>query len=565
MLHLKKDLKDLERFQQILLVFFEEGLGYYITKSKLHRHLPIVKQFKYAVPLTEKEAAAQALRRAFERLGPTFIKFGQLLSLRPDLVPPEFSKELEKLQDSVPSFSFELVQEIIEEDLKQPLSKLFRSIEKKPLACASMAQVHRVKLKNGTDAAVKIQRPNVKEIIDADLDILFFLAYSLEKHFPEIRSYRPVDIIKEFAVWTRKELNFEIEAGNALRLRDEMKKNKNVNVPKIFVEYSSPRVLTMEYVNGAKLDNLQALKKFHINRKKIVMTYFTSILEQALLYGFFHADPHPANIFVQKDGKLVYLDFGIMGELTLNDRKKIMKFVSSISDKDSERSLNIIISLAKQIREDRLTEFKREAMPILEQAYHYTITEKSIGHALYEIISLGARYGIIFDPNHVLIAKAIYQAEGLALKLNPRFKVSEGLEKFSEIYLQETYSLPEIMKRVRTSMSRNRELLLDFPDHLVKIIERLEDGRMATSCPQNNRLEDLQQEWEYLTRRRNIGLIVASLFIASSLLFYGEREKLLFGIPIKESFLILALLLLVYFLFSMKKPNWRDNYYEKNN
>lgn len=551
----KKDIRDLQRFQQIMLVLFEEGLGYYITKSKLGHHLPLTKQLTSSIPLTNIESQAQALRRAFERLGPTFVKFGQLLSLRPDLVPKEYSREFEKLQDHVPSFPFEQVQQIIEQDFKKPLSAIFASIETTPLACASMAQVHKVKLKNGITAVVKVQRPHIKEIIDADLDILFLIAYSLEKHSPEIQNYRPVEIVKEFAIWTRRELNFEIEAGNAIRLREEMKKNKQVLVPKIYTAYSSPRVLTMDLVSGVKIDNLAGLKRFHLDRKKIAMIYFTAILEQALLHGFFHADPHPANIFVQKNGKLIFLDFGIMGELTVSDRKKIIRFISSLSDRDPEWSLEIIISLAKKVNEDFLPEFKQIALPILEESYRHSIGEKSMGHALYEIISLGARYGVNFDPNHVLIAKAIYQAEGLGLKLNSEFKVAAGLQAFADIYLQERYSASEIMKRFTSSMRRNRDLLLDLPDHLVKIIERLEKGSSPQSNDYSQQLEQFEEHLEYLNRRRNMGIVIISLFVASGFFYYTKERSLPWGVEFHTFLLIIALLLFFYFLLSIKK--WR--------
>ena len=201
----RKDIKDIRRLQEIILVFFEEGLGYYIRKTKLGSHLPFHHRLKITKPISQKQAQAKRLRRSFERLGPTFVKLGQLLSLRPDLVTPEFSKELEKLQDRVPSFSYEEVRRTIEEDFKKPIRKVFPHFEKKPFASASVSQVHKATLPSGKKVAVKVQRPNIREIIDADLDILFFIASSLEKHFVEIRNYNPVEIIKEFALWTRKE------------------------------------------------------------------------------------------------------------------------------------------------------------------------------------------------------------------------------------------------------------------------------------------------------------------------------------------------------------------------
>ena len=196
--------KDIKRLQEIVTVLFEEGLGYYVTKTNLRIHLPWHKRLRSVLPISNRQRQAIMLRRSFERLGPTFVKFGQLLSLRPDLVPREYSEEFEKLQDRVPPFSYLKVKSIIEDDLQKPLNKLFSSFDKKPLASASMAQVHRAVLKSGRKIVVKVQRPNLKEIIDTDLDILFHLAHTLEKHFSSIKNYHPVDVVKEFALWTRR-------------------------------------------------------------------------------------------------------------------------------------------------------------------------------------------------------------------------------------------------------------------------------------------------------------------------------------------------------------------------
>ncbi|MBI4980330.1 AarF/ABC1/UbiB kinase family protein, partial [Candidatus Woesearchaeota archaeon] len=432
-MHLRKDIRDIGRFEHILGVFLEEGLGYYLAKADLKSHLPFLKRIKPHLPINDKNEQATRLRKSFERLGPTFVKLGQLLSLRPDLVPIEYSSEFVKLQDHVPAFLYAQVKQIIEEDLKKPLSTVFKSFDQKPIASASIAQVHKAVLPSGKVVAVKVQRPEVRDIIDLDLDILFFIAKELENHVEALRGYRPTEVVKEFALWTRRELNFEIEAHHALRLAEIMADNPAVKVPKIYPEFSSKRVLVMEFVEGVKIDNFDALKAYHISTKKLSLIYFNSIMEQALLHGFFHADPHPANIYVQRSGKLVFFDYGIMGELSITDRKKIIAFIESLPKKDPQRSVDIMLSLAKEVHPEHLAEFKNESLRIMREVY---VQEKSPVRALYEVITCGAKYGIIFDPNHVLMVKAAYQTEGLALKLNPQFKVADGLMDFAQKYLK---------------------------------------------------------------------------------------------------------------------------------
>jgi ubiquinone biosynthesis protein len=282
------------------------------------------------------------------------------------------------------------------------------------------------------------------------------------------------------------------------------------------------------------------------------MTYFTSILEQALLYGLFHADPHPANIFVNKKGKLIYLDYGIMGELDADDRRKIINFIESIPEKNADKSLDIIISLARDTSKGDIPAFKQETLGILREIYNSPIAKKSYAHAFYEIISTGAKHGIIFDPNHMLVAKAFYQAEGIGLKLYPEFKVLDGLKVFMDKYLKQKYSPAQIIGKVRKTFLANHELILDLPEHIAKIIKRLE-----SPAPQQQlnvtQLEEFEEELNYLNRRRNIGLIISALIIASAVLFYLEGRTSLLGMPISILLFVFALILLIYFLFFSRK------------
>lgn len=544
--------KDIKRLREIVTVLFEEGLGYYVAKTNLRLHLPWHKRIRPVLPVSNRQRQAIMLRRAFERLGPTFVKLGQLLSLRPDLVPKEYSEEFEKLQDRVPPFSYPKVKSIIEGDLQKPLNKLFSSFDKKPLASASIAQVHRAVLKSGRKIVMKVQRPNIKEIIDTDLDILFHLAHTLEKHFSTIKNYHPVDIVKEFAFWTRKELNFEIEGHNATLLREKLKGNKEVIIPKVYPAFSSKRVLAMDYVEGIKLSDTSALDKYNIDRKKIVMNYVNSILEQALLHGLFHADPHPANIFAQKNGKLAYIDYGIVGELNPSDRKKIIRFITSVHEKDSNKSLDIVISLAKDISKANLPAFKAETRTILEEVYKSSIEEKSIGKALYEIIGKGAQYGVIFDSNHVLMAKSLFQAEGLAMRLYPQFKISEGLDEFTKKYLQETYSPKNVVTTAARTLWSQKALLEDLPEHIYKIMKKLEEPEPPTTIDVSQ-IKELEQEMEHVNKRRVLGIIIASLILSSAILFYLEGRTTLLGIPLSVIMLAFTVLLIIKFIFTHKE------------
>ena len=251
-----REIKDINRFRQIVSVLLEEGFFYLIEKIKLGSWI----RFKKKNLSKEKIPAEVRLRKTLERLGPTFIKLGQILSLRPDLVPKEYVKELGKLQDDVPAFPYDKAEKIIKEELGKPIDKIFSSFSKKPIASASISQVYRAKLKNGKIVAVKVQRPNVKKIMDTDIEIMFYIAKLLEKHSDKIRKYRPVKIVEEFKEWTDKELDFELEANNAKRFYDNFKGSNTVKIPQVFDDYSSPMVLTTEIIDGIELTKIDAVK-----------------------------------------------------------------------------------------------------------------------------------------------------------------------------------------------------------------------------------------------------------------------------------------------------------------
>ena len=532
----KKD--DLKRLRQILKVCTEEGLGYYVAGAKLRVHLPFRQKLKPVIPISNKKRQAKRLRRTLERLGPTFIKFGQLLSLRPDLVPLEYSIELEKLQDKVPAFSSNTAKKIIEKELKKPIGKLFKKFSMKPIASASIAQVHKATLHSGKVVAVKVQRPDIKEIIDADLHILLILAKKLEQHFPRTRPFRPTDIIKEFSLWTRRELNFQYELSNAQRLKEEMESNKEVIIPKVFPKLSTNKILVMEYVNGIPLDEIKK------NKKHLAKIYFISIMQQALIGGLFHADPHPANILVHQN-KLVYIDYGIMGFLSKQDRSKVVRFIRTIPDKDPERSMDIIISLARDTSKADIRSYKSEILPILQEAYSNNLKESSFAAAFYKIISLGGKYGVLFDANHVLFAKSIYQAEGLGLQLDPNFNVSTGLQEFGEKYLQ--MSAKEVVNNVVDSFNFHKKFFLDIPNHIKTIISRLEEKPKA-HCEQEHLL-DLEKKLETFQKERDVKLIILVLILAGLFLLYTQGINTILGISLGWYVFAGTLLMVFYFVF----------------
>src|SRR3989338_1755964 len=274
MFHIIKEVRDIKRFNQILGVLFEEGFDYLLGKIGLKKHVSVTQRLKSKISKKEETKPEVRLRRTLEKLGPTFIKLGQLLSIRPDLVPKEYCKELEKLQDRVPPFAFSEARDIIQKELGKGIEHLFLSFDKTPIASASISQVYKAVMKNGAKVAVKVQRPNVKYLMETDIEIMGYIAQLLENNIDGIKRYKPLRIIREFRDWTEKELDFRLEARNAKRFYDNFKASKTVFIPKVYDEFTTEKILVLEFVEGVELHNLREIKKRKINFNEVVRNGF---------------------------------------------------------------------------------------------------------------------------------------------------------------------------------------------------------------------------------------------------------------------------------------------------
>jgi len=345
MFHIIKEVRDIKRFNQILIVLFEEGFDFLLSKIKLSKYIPITKRLKSKLKKSEESKPEIRLRKTLERLGPTFIKFGQLLSVRPDLIPKEYVKELEKLQDSVPPFSFNEVKSTIEKEFGKKIEHLFLHFEKKPIASASISQVHKAILKPGKKSAVKVQRPDVKKIMETDIEIMFYFAKLLENHVENMRRFKPLKIVSEFKDWTERELDFRLEARNAKRFYQNFKGSKTVHIPKVYDGLTSERILTLEFIEGIELHNIKEIKRRKLDFNEIMKNGFNAIMTQVFVHGIFHADPHPGNIIIMRDNSIAFVDFGIVGYFDERLKNKCMDLLYGIVEQDEEIIMDTLVSM----------------------------------------------------------------------------------------------------------------------------------------------------------------------------------------------------------------------------
>ncbi|HAM95872.1 TPA: hypothetical protein DCP13_03120 [Candidatus Azambacteria bacterium] len=556
-LNLKSKIEDLNRLRQIITVFFEAGFGFIIDRLRLRYLVPLrlrlSQRFKRlkAPAKPEIKPPQVRLRESFEKLGPSFMKLGQILSLRPDLVGFEYAKELEKLQSRAATFSFEQVEKIIQKEFGRPIGELFKSFEKKAFAAASLAQVHRAVLKDGTQAAVKVQRPNVEETIKKDIHILFFLAFLLEKYIPESKPLRPTQVVKEFAAWTMRELDFKVEATNTERFRYNLKDEPDIKIPKVYWDLTSQKVLTMEFVDGVKLDEEERLAKMKLSRELLARNAVKVLLKQFLIDGFFHADPHPGNFFVLKNNIICLHDFGMVGYVSPEMRSEMVSYFMSFINQDMENSLKHLLDVA-EVREGSDVEgFKQEVSSILS-AWFYSPAKESIATSFFKAISASVKYNIVFPSNLVLLGKAMLATEAMAKRFYPKFDFNEQFAAFVGMVYRSAFDPRAAARDFQDNMFDYLAFLKKLPEHTLKLLEKFEKGDIGVKI----NIEEFIEVKEEIDRQNDVRILagLTAITLLTSALVMNIEEARIFGISLGRIGLLIGFVLIIW-LFNLVRKN----------
>lgn len=515
-----------KRLKQILGVFAEQGFGYLISKIKLSEHLPLTKRIKARI-IKEKDIPLPVrLRIAFEKLGPTFVKFGQLLSLRLDLVPPEYVAEFEKMQDKVPAFPYSQAKDILEKELGRPVNKVFSDFPKTSIASASVAQVYKAKIKNQV-VAVKVQRPNIKKLMKVDIEIMYKLADLLEYYLPELKDYHLKEIIHEFEKWTIKELNFRIEAFYSQKISQNFGGSQILKVPKVYLSLTTERVLTMEFLEGIPFHEIEKLKKKRINIKKIVRNGYYIILKQVFIDGLFHADPHPGNILILKEGKIGLIDFGIVGHFDKKLKQTALELFRSVINNEPEKAAKTILNAALAAETFDVERFNLEIKEIFEELQYTALKDIKIGYLLEEVLALINKYHLKAPVDLVLFGKTIVTLEGVALKYQPNFNlIGESRSTLNKL-LDHTYFVKEVLQKTRTKMEQYRELAEVFPEYTREILEKARQFKFNLDLEDTD-IRNLTLEMERSSGNLSLGLMVAALIVGSALLMQTTRFTFLY-------------------------------------
>jgi ubiquinone biosynthesis protein len=529
----KKRYKNIKRLQQIITILIKYGFDYFIKQLNLANLIfKGSKILKLKTPKMAELPLPIRVRLALEELGPTFIKLGQILSTRPDLIPAQYIKELQKLQDEVPPFEYAQVGQLIKKELGADVSEIFKSFEQKTFAAASLGQVHHAILEDDNKVVVvKVQRPNIEKIIETDLDILFHLARLTERHIPASRLYDPVGIVEEFARVIRSELDYGTEGRNAEKFRKNFQDDETIYTPKIYWEFSSKRILTMEFIQGIKINNLKELDKAGYNRKKIAENGAKAFMKQILIDGFFHADPHPGNMLVMENEIIGFMDFGMMGRLDEEIREKGVDLFIAILEGNPNKIINEMLNLGITSQEIDTRSLKIDIREMLDQYYNKSLKEIKLGELINQLVNIAIKYHIRMPVEFALLGKSLLNIEGIGLELDPDFNLAEVAKPYAQDLILERKSPQRLILKLLNDLAELYNLIILIPRQLSKTLKKMEEGVFKLEF-QHRGLENLITALDRSTNRLSYSLILAAIIIGSSLIMQTDKGPHFMGFPV---------------------------------
>lgn len=519
----------MSRYREVVRTFAKYGFDDLVSKRSFTR----IFRKKKALDTEDKRTRAERIRMLLEELGPTYVKLGQLLSNRRDILPEELIHELEKLQDEVEPVSLQEIIKVLEAELPEDKDKLFRYIDKEPLASASIAQVHQAELYNGDRVVLKIQRPGIRKTINEDFKIIRDVARLLVRNFKDLEKYQPFRLIDSFENAIREELNFKREAININRFGQNFKDDPRIYVPRVYQKYSTYKILCMEEVRGTKISNNEELKRKHGDKFDQLASIGTDLyFRQIFKHGFFHADPHPGNIFVLEDGRMCFLDFGIMGVLLPGEQDDLAELLINMAKKNVKLISHTIqhMAISSSIPNERA--FERDLHEMLEMFATVSLNEIPLSDRIQRFRKILTDNTIELSGNYYLLMRAMVVLEGVAENLDPEYNVFSNLNRYAQELLIKRYN-PRRMARKGLEMLEGSALFLsDLPSDAKSIIKKMRDGSLQIEFRHRN-LEQLYKTFDIISNRIGLAILVAALIIGSSLIVLANIPPFIFGdIPV---------------------------------
>lgn len=525
-----RQLRHIRRYNQILSTLVKFGFDDYVAYLEENHRFPLIRKiisrnrFKRAVNLTKWEK----MRMVCEELGPTYVKFGQIVSNRPDLVPEPLIEELKKLQDSVPPFPFKEVEEIILKEFGKPIKDLYQEFDPTPIASASMAQVHKAKLFDGTVVAVKVQRPNIRQIILQDVKIMRDIAEMLSKRIPSLKQFDAIGLVDNFADSIQKELDFIHETWNLQRFLYQFREDKTIYVPNFYKELSSSKVITQDFIHGVKISDLNKISERNLDRKVLAKRVLNSFYQQLFDYGFFHADPHAGNLLAMDNNVVAYLDFGMMGSIMKRDMENLGNLILAIEEKNVKRIIRYIHFLGdiSIINDSRQLEFD-----VHEFVGKYSVNDKyqdNISDMLLDLKDIILKHNLKVPAHFFLLTRAMVSAEGIVRQLDPELSLTEEILPYIIRMIKKDHGIGAFGKRMFNFASEFGSYLEDFPNDLRQVMKMAKSGQFKVDL-QHKGVDPFIHTMERLTRQMVLTILIASFLVGSALLVISEVPPLWYG------------------------------------
>ncbi|MDH7485688.1 MAG: AarF/ABC1/UbiB kinase family protein [Anaerolineae bacterium] len=513
----QRHLKHLRRYREIVRVLIRHGFGGLVDQLGLLPALSLPRRLLSRGPVGPPLSAPEHVRLAIEELGPTFIKLGQILSTRPDLIPPAYIRELIKLQDTVPPADGEAIKARVEAELEGTLEELFVSFEAEPLAAASLAQVHAATLPGGQEVVVKVQRPGIEELISVDLEILFDLARLVQERTPLGELYDLPEIAEGFAFTLRAELDFRREGRNADRFRRNFADEPALYIPRVYWEYTTSRVLVLERIRGIKIGDIEALDAAGVDRHRVGENAARIILKQVLEDGFFHADPHPGNFFVMDGAIIGAMDFGMVGHISPALRSDLTRLYVAFVDRDSEAVVEQFLRMGAVGYQVDRAKLQRDLERLLDKYYGLPLKEIRAQEVMEDVLPIAFRHHLHFPPDLWLLEKTLVMMEGVGLRLAPDFNIFDVVGPHVRRMAWQMVSPHAWGRRLVKGIGDWGELFAGLPRQAPRILDRLEHGQLEfiLSLKETDRAIG---RLDRIGNRLAISILIAALIVSMALL-----------------------------------------------
>lgn len=523
---MKLSASHLKRYKEIAKLLWKYG------RSDLAQHMGNQDEIdpKELEPESDGKTTPDQLADDLEAMGPTYVKLGQVLSGRPDLLPEPYLKALARMQDKVKPFPFEEVEQIVTAELGVRLSKAFSSFDPVPLAAASLGQVHSAALRDGRLVVVKVQRPNIRSQIAEDFEVLAEIARFLDAHTAKGRRYRFGTIVEEFRVSIQHELNYEREAQNLITMGENLKDFARIQVPEPVPDYSTKCVLTMDYVRGKKITSVSPLARLDIDGAELAEALFKAYLHQVLMDGLFHADPHPGNVFLTDDGRIALLDLGMVGHTTPTMQENLIKLLLAISEGKGDEAADLVIRISQKDEDFDQVEFRSRVSQLLAKSQDQGLQQLNVGTTLLEVTRNAAGNGLHVPSELTLLGKTLLQLDEVGKILDPTFDPNASIRRNVGELMSQRFRKHATQGSIFSSLLEIRDFAAGLPSRLNRILDAITNQELEVkikAVDANLVMEGFQK----IANRITTGIVLGALIIGASMLMQVESRYRLFGYP----------------------------------